>query len=195
MKINYVALLIFLSIIGGVIYVVYDVRHRGANELGELYLSASNKLVILYILIVIIGSAGISLVSTYTGKLQNDMENRLLFQTAEAVFLYTITDTNKDSDGNNTTSYEHIYEYYVDGKRYECKYDVFFATSKAPKKITVRYNPEKPQEVVMTKENILGLIAGILCIGITILLFYGSTKIEFEGGKSVYDYLKNMIWK
>ena len=195
MKINYIALIILLSIIGGIIYVVYDVRQRGANEFGELYLSASNKLIILSIFAIIIGTAGISLLSNGAKKIQQDIKNRSLFQTTEAVFLYSISDTRKDSDGHDATTYEHIYEYCVNGERYECKYDVFLSKPVAPKKITVRYNPEKPHEVVMTKENILSLIAGILCIGITILLVYGTTKIEFEGGMSVYGYLKNMIWR
>ena len=81
MKINYIALIILLSIIGGIIYVVYDVRQRGANEFGELYLSASNKLIILSVFAVIIGTAGISLLSNGAKKIQQDIKNRSLFQT------------------------------------------------------------------------------------------------------------------
>ena len=173
MKINYVALVIFLAIIGSIIYVVYDVRHRGPNELGELYLTASNKLIIIYIFTVIIGSAGISLISTYANKLQQDRKNHSSFQTVEAVFVRNIV--SRDDD----TPTKHIYEYYVNGNRYECEPYVFETPwSKIPKSITIRYNPDNPEEVMTTKENRFGLVAGILCIGLAILLIYGSTKIK-----------------
>jgi len=195
MKINYVTLVIYLAIIGSIIYVIYDVRHRGSNEFGDYSLTASNKLLIVYILMAFIGYIGIHLTSTGVKKIQQDRKNRTSFHVAEAVFLRSISDTHTDSDGGTTTSYEHIYEYYVNGERYECRNDVSFSKSGVPKKITIRYNPEKPQEVLMSRENILGLVAGILCIGLAVLLIYASTKIEFEGGKSIYGYLKNIIWK
>ena len=187
MKINYVALVIFLAIIGGIIFTVYDVRHRGPNEFGELWLTASNKLIIVYIFTVIIGYSGISLFSTYTGKLRQDRKNRSSFQVTEAVYSHSIVSRNSD------TSTELIYEYYVNGKRYECKNDTYFVPSKRAPKISIRYNPENPEEVMMSKENTLGITAGILCIGLAILLIYASTKIECEGGRSVYGHLKNMI--
>ena len=188
MKINYVALVILLAIIGSIIYIVYDVHYRGPNELGELWLTASNKLIIMYIFTVFIGSAGISLISTYANKLLQDRRNHSSFQTVEAVFIRNIV--SRDAD----TPTKHIYEYYVNGKCYECEPYIFETPwSKIPKNITIRYNSKNPEEVMTTKENRFGLVAGILCIGLVVLLIYGSTKIEFEGGRSVYEYLIHKI--
>jgi len=183
MKINYVALVIFLAVIGSIIYIVYDVRHRGPNELGELWLTTSNKQLIVYIFMIIIGSSGISLISTYKRNLQQDSKNLSSFQTTEAVFIRSVVSRDHD------TPTEHIYEYYVNEKRYECEGDFIFFTpwSKIPKKIIIKYNPENPQEIMMKKENTFGLVAGIICICLTILLFYGSTKIGFKGDKSVNE--------
>ena len=122
----------------------------------------------------------------------NDKKNRPSFQIAEAVFVRSEPVTNRDyseNRGHNTdntnTGYEYIYEYYVNRERYECRGDAFVRRWQAEpkekdKKITIRYNPEKPQEVIMKKENILGLVAGIICIALTILLIYASTKIDVE---------------
>ena len=163
MKVNYFALFVFLTIIGAIIYIVYDVNHRGYNEDGELWFTPLNSILVMYILLVIIGSVGINFTVTHAKQLLQDRKNLSFFHTAEAVLIYP-----------------YIYEYYVNGERYECREDRPFWKKPEKEKITVRYNPDKPEEVIQANYNKMFLVVGIICIGLTLLLIYGCIIIIKE---------------
>jgi hypothetical protein len=187
MKINYVALIIILSIIGSVAYVVYDVNHRGRDENGSLWLTGSNVLFICYAVTMTVGGAGIQL--TATGVKQ--ISKKSSFQVAEGVFIRSERDYSGNFDERRDRSYFYIYEYYVDGQRYEYKDYAFVHNSETPKehkgKVRLIYNPEYPIEVMTTKTNILYIVAGLICIVLALLLIWGATKVDMNkkyGGKT-----------
>jgi hypothetical protein len=170
--------------------VIYDVKHRGVNEDGNLWLTGNNVLLIFYAMIATVGGAGIGLTSTSVKNLLQARKDKASFPVAEAVYIYsnTVTERIRDSKTNReriTTNYEYIYEYYVDGKRYECMGDAYFRhSSETPeeqnKKITIQYNPKKPEEIITTKVNISGIVAGILCCIVAALLIWGATKVDMN---------------
>ena len=90
-----------------------------------------------------------------------------------------ITGKGRDSNGHNysTFNYEYTYEYFVNGNRYEYTDQMGLHWNEKPKtekskEIIIRYNPKNPEEVIMTKANILGILSGFLCLGIAVSVIF-----------------------
>ena len=174
---NYLAIAIFLVIIGSIIYIIFEYRRTGA-------LSPFSVVLIIFDLIAILGGCGLSLTAAGIGNLLQDRMKSHTFQTAEAVFCRSeYLGTHTDSDGRRTPEYNHIFEYYVEGKRFEYTNQLSFKNLEKPlrEKISIRYNYNNPEEVMETKANIAGLLSGLACIGIAILIIYGAKKMGFDG--------------
>ena len=98
-----------------------------------------------------------------------------------------ITGRDRDSEGNtySTFNYIYTYEYFVNGTRYEYTDQLGLHWNEKPKtekseKIIIRYNPKNPEEVIMTKVNILGILSGFLCLGVVLLVIFILKEKGFE---------------
>lgn len=145
----------FVAIVSCIIYLKFDVRLSGT---------------ITYILILTLFVTGIYLTFTSIKQFQKDRKEWSLYVT-EGAFIRSV-----ELADNESVSYEYIYEYYVDGKRYEYTHH-FMYFSEVPlyneKKIDIRYNPENPQEIrAMDLEYGNRLLIGPICIVFTLLLLF-----------------------
>ena len=64
-------------------------------------------------------------------------------------------------------SYTPVIEYYIDGKKFVAKTKFSYAFKhKEGNKIRLKYNPEKPDEIVLKKDNVavLSIILGIIFV-------------------------------
>lgn len=176
-----VGLVIFFAIIVSIICIIYDVHRTG--KLSELSI-----LLIIFLIIFFVGVSGISLTINHSFQLLKDMKNKSTYLVTEGNFLRSryISVESRNADGHKSTgyNYEYTYEYIVEGKRYEYTDQISINLSEEPKteekrKIAVRYNPKNPEELILTKYNIFGIISGLLCLGVLAGILYAINKMGF----------------
>ena len=172
---------VFMLIMGTIIslaaaaYVIYITIE--SNRSGDWKLLMIR---VTYLIIVVVGLVGITLTIKYVIKIQQNIKEISVFQITEGNFFGSneslISTVDESERFIYKTEYTYIYEYFANGKRYEylhkeTKYPLKEPKKDSLKKITLRYNPEKPEEVMWLKHDTRSLITGIILIGISILLF------------------------
>jgi hypothetical protein len=152
---QYLAAGFFFAMLACIIYLKYDVRYCG---------------IIAFILTAILGITGICLTVISVKQFRHDRQQRSSFPVAELVYIRSDAVTD-----NESVSYHYVYEYYVQGKRYEYTDNIPY-WSKEPAenhKITrIRYNPKNPDERInINKESIVQLLNGPISIVFALMLF------------------------
>jgi len=104
------------------------------------------------ILFVVMGFVGISQVNNYPE--------------VEAIVTSVETESTIDTDGTTTETTTVYVSYTVDGKEYNEQLDDSNSNAKEGDRITVRYNPEKPEKVTATTKT-----AGFVRIAFGIFIF------------------------
>ena len=150
---NYVLKGFFIAAIPSFLYFNYNLRYCDT---------------IAFISVAILGTAGIFLSLFYAKDLYRCVKKWLKFNEVKGVYFRSATVEDKKS-----LSYNYIYRYEVNGKKYEYK-DCTAQNSKKPigndKKVTVRYNPENPEETANI-DYLVTLVSGHIAIFLALLLF------------------------
>ena len=167
---EHLAIVAFIAVLASIIHGKYNVFFLG---------------IIAYSLTAIIGIAGVFFIFTSVKQFKKEMEESSSFTKTEAVFIRSEEASLINEKfaakykevilASDRKSYKYIYEYYVNGERYEYTTPYAFYFSEIPKynekKRTVAYNPEKPGEVSEINDELIDdFRRGPICIIFTIFI-------------------------